>query len=262
MFSEWNLSYIFSEESWGAQTVHHIIIITQMNKKGRTGLTSQDWMNEQANPFSLDSKSASLTVLLIRLSSLIWQAFTKNRILNCLKGRPLSSQQSSYNNHFILKHICSICGRTRSSSYQTHHSLTSEQIPYPGICSRCERSAHSTLSERLPQVAAVYEIHHYHHVCCCQTTTSMNKSSVELCGVEILPPQPPSSKKSGISSFISRVYHPYSMPTLVKEQLPPPVNRWSKPTLSIKWAPFNLDYCSYTVKLSIHFKLWLCCLKT
>jgi len=205
-----------------------------MNKKGRTGLTSQDWMNEQANPFSLDSESASLTVLLIRLSPLIRQAFTKNQILNCLKGRPLSSQQSSYNNHFILKHICSICGRTRSSSYQTHHSLTSEQIPYPGICSRCERSAHSTLSERLPQVAAVYEIHHYHHVCCCQTTTSMNKSSVELCGVEILPPQPPSSKKSGIPSFISRVYRPYSMPTLVKEQLPPPVNRWSKPTLSIK----------------------------
>ncbi len=262
MFSEWNLSYIFSEESWEAQTVHHIIIITQMNKKGCTGLISQDWMNKQANPFSLDSESASLTVLLIRLSSLIWQAFTKNWILNCLKGRPLSSQQSSYNNHFILKHICSICGRTWSSSYQTHHSLTSEQIPYPGICSRCERSAHSTLPERSPQIAAVYEIHHYHHVCCCQTITFMNKSSVKLCGVNILSSQPPSFKKSGIPSFISRVYHSYSMLTLVKEQLPPLINHWSKSTLSIKWASFNLDYCSYTVKLFIHFKLWLCCLKT
>lgn len=262
MFSEWNLLYIFLEESWEAQTVHHIIIITQMNKKGCTELTSQDWMNEQANPFSLNSKSASLTVLLIRLSSLIWQAFIKNQILNCLKERPLSFQQSSYNNHFILKHICSICDRTWLLSYQTHHSLTSEQISYLSICSRCERSAHFTLSECLSQVAAVYEIHHYHHVCCCQTITLMNKSSVKLCGVKILSSQPLSFKKSGISSFISRVYCSYNMLTLVKEQLSSSVNCWSKPTLSIKWASFNLDYCSYTVKLFIHFKLWLCCLKT
>ena len=170
-------------------------------------------------------------MLFTRLSPLIRQASTKNRILNCLKVRPLSSQQSSYDSHATLKHICSICGRTRSSSYQRHHSLMSEKISHSDICSRCVRSF---LSEHLSQVAAVYEIHHYHHVCCDETTSSTNKSPVELCGMEISPPQPTSSAKLETSSPISRVYHPYRLPASVKEQLPPAINHWSKPTLSVK----------------------------
>lgn len=181
-----------------------------------------------------DSKSALLTVLFTRLSLLIRQASTRNRILNCLKVRPLSSQMSSYDSHSILKHTCSICGRTRSFSYQTRHPLTSREIPYSGICSRSVRSGHSILSEHLPQVAAVYEIHHYHHVSCCQTTSPMNKSPVELCGMEISPSLPISSGKSETPSPISRVYRPYSLPAPVKEQLPPFINHWSKPTLSVK----------------------------
>lgn len=177
---------------------------------------------------------ALLTVLFTRLSPLTRQASTKNRILNCLKVKPLSSQQSLYDSHAILKHICSICGRTWSSSYQKHHSLTPEEIPYSSICSRCVRSLQSILPKHLSQVAAVPEIHHYHHICCYETTSFTNKSPVELCGMEISPSQSISSEKLETSSPIPRVYHPYRLPAPVKEPSPPCINHWSKPTLSVK----------------------------
>ena len=67
------------------------------------------------------------------------------------------SQQTS-------EHICSLCGKHRSSRYSKLHPLAPGQAPEPGICSRpkCAKAVNEILM-RLPCRPIVYEIHHHHH---------------------------------------------------------------------------------------------------
>lgn len=153
--------------------------------------------------------------------------------MNFLKARPLSVEQYSCEDQLISKHTCSICGRARSSSYQKRHPLISEGNSDSGICSRCVSSACSTLLGRSSHGRAISEVHHYHHVCSCQTITQTlkDKSPAELSGTEIPLSQSQSFRSQGLASA-SRVYYPYSLPTVLKEQPPPPLCVWSKPIVS------------------------------
>ena len=62
------------------------------------------------------------------------------------------------------EHICSLCGKHRSSRYHELHPLAPGQTPEPGICSRpkCAKAVNEMLL-RLPYRLVVYEIHHHYH---------------------------------------------------------------------------------------------------
>ena len=159
------------------------------------------------------------------------QASIKDRIFNYLKAEPMSAQEDSPDRHSAFKHTCSTCGRVRSLRYQARHPLTSREIPCPGICSRCVRSAQPTSRGQLSKIETIYEVHHYHHVCSCQTTacTAADMSPVEL--PEVSSPRMQRFGSQGVSHS-SKVYRPYTLPSVFQEQPPPAIHTHSKPTLS------------------------------
>ena len=74
-----------------------------------------------------------------------------------------SSQSTSVSNSLTPKHVCSLCGKTRSKRYHYYHPLLPGQVPESGVCSRpkCARAVHETL--RLPYQLIVHETHYHYH---------------------------------------------------------------------------------------------------
>ena len=155
--------------------------------------------------------------------------------------------------HFIAsrKHICSLCGKRRSSRYGKLHPLAPGQVPEPGICSRpkCATAVNEMLL-RLPYRLIIYEIHHHH-----QSSTGLEEpppgytTKARLPGLspiqeESEPEEPsPNSTATELSSESSltrrielpdnRLYsgrHPFKRFHILVES-PPPVNSLKKPTL-------------------------------
>jgi hypothetical protein len=81
----------------------------------------------------------------------------------CRSSRHFTAPPSSISQR-TPEHICSLCGKHRSSTYRKLHPLAPGQVPEPGICSRskCAKTANEILLI-LPCRVNVYEIHHHHH---------------------------------------------------------------------------------------------------
>lgn len=81
----------------------------------------------------------------------------------CRSSRHFTTSPRS-TSRWTPEHICSLCGKHRSSRYRKLHPLAPGQAPEPGICSRpkCATAVNEMLL-RLPCRLVVYEIHHHHH---------------------------------------------------------------------------------------------------
>ena len=81
----------------------------------------------------------------------------------CRSSRHFTAPPSSISQQ-TPEHICSLCGKHRSSRYRKLHPLVPGQAPEPGICSRptCAEAVNELLLI-LPCQVNLYEIHHHHH---------------------------------------------------------------------------------------------------
>jgi hypothetical protein len=131
----------------------------------------------------------------------------------------------------LLQHICFICGKARSSTYQAQHPLIPGDIPIPGICSRrkCARVDYPMPMESPPPAVIIYKIHHYYHFSSGLCTSSpLAVTPVELPGEEALCRQVELSGEElpNIKGYLER-----GLPLFLEEPSPPPIRNWSKPTI-------------------------------
>src|SRR5436190_20698561 len=96
--------------------------------------------------------------------------------MDCERRRPWRSWPPSPS-FSAPRHICSLCGKPRSSSYQKRHPIAPGQAPAPGVCSRprCAKAVTDMLLAPCPRVV-VYEIHHHYHT---SSALSLTKGAVE-----------------------------------------------------------------------------------
>jgi hypothetical protein len=152
--------------------------------------------------------------------------------VNSPKTKSRHVRRGSYRSRPIPRHICFICGKARSSTYQTQHPLIPEDVLIPGICSRrkCARVGYSAMPTESPLPAVIiYEIHHHYHISSRLSTSSPSAvTPVELpeeealcCQVELSGEEVPN-----IRGYLER-----GLPLFLEEPSPPPVRNWSKPTI-------------------------------
>jgi hypothetical protein len=126
------------------------------------------------------------------------------------------------------RHICSLCGKPRSSTYHKRHPIAPGQTPEPGVCSRprCAKAVTEMLLAKSP--CPVYEIHHhhYHHTSSGTEAPSPINIAAELPGESSLADR---IELPGDSTYVKR-YGPGYL-SLIQDESPPPVNRSNKPTL-------------------------------
>jgi hypothetical protein len=129
-------------------------------------------------------------------------------------------------------HICSLCGKPRSSRFQKRHPIESGQTPEPSICSRpsCAKAVAEMLLAKTPSYpgVVVYEIHHHHyhnHISSGAEAPSPISSVAELPGESSLAGR---TELPGDSTYVP--YGPGCL-SLIRDESPPPVNRSNKPTL-------------------------------
>ena len=129
----------------------------------------------------------------------------------------------------IPQHICSICGKARSSTYQAQHPLAPGDAPIPGVCSRpkCARVGFSAMPMESPLPSVIiYEIHHHYHIS--STSSPSIVALVELPEEEVLCRRAELSGEEvpNIEGYLAR-----RLPLFLEEPPPPPVRNWSKPTI-------------------------------
>jgi hypothetical protein len=80
----------------------------------------------------------------------------------CRSSRNFTAPPRSID-QWIPEHICSLCGKHRSSRYRKLHPITPGQAPEPGICSRpqCTKVVTDTLLRLWCR--PLVEIHHHYH---------------------------------------------------------------------------------------------------
>ncbi|KAF8862754.1 hypothetical protein BDZ45DRAFT_686582 [Acephala macrosclerotiorum] len=174
------------------------------------------------------------------------------------------SQQST-----PARHICSLCGKSRSKRYHDQHPLTRGHVPEPGICSRskCAKAVNELL--RSPRQVIIYETHYHYHsssgpegpppnYAAAESQLPYNmlyeprRSSGDLSPIREEPPPPVNfssgsediaAELSGESSLAGRVELPdnrcsrrcaFRGLSPIPEESPPPVNFLKKPTLQKK----------------------------
>jgi hypothetical protein len=89
----------------------------------------------------------------------------RRRLWRSGSSRPPSPPPYSFSQ--ALRHMCSLCGKPRSSSYQKRHPIAPGQTPEPGVCSRprCAKAVADMLLAKSPcSGVVVHEIHHYYHI--------------------------------------------------------------------------------------------------
>ncbi|KAH8653953.1 hypothetical protein BGZ60DRAFT_519451 [Tricladium varicosporioides] len=154
-----------------------------------------------------------------------------------------------------VKHICSLCGKSRSKRYRDQHPLTPSQVLEPSICSRskCAKAVNELL--RSPREVIFYETHYHYHSSSTPEGPPPSYAAVELqlphnmlhgSRREESPPVNFSSRPediavelSGKNSVAGRVELPgnrcsrraFRGLTSIPEESPPPVNFLKKPTL-------------------------------
>jgi hypothetical protein len=179
------------------------------------------------------------------------------------------SQQSTPSSTSLTpRHICSLCGKSRSKRYHDQHPLLLGQAPEPGICSRpkCAKTVNEMLRPPCPVI--IYEIHHHYpsssglegpppSYTAAELRLSDNSLRQDLSpireesppsmnitsGPEETPQNYTSAELSGESSLTGRVElphnrcsrrHAFRRVSPMTEELPPPVNFLKKPTLQKK----------------------------
>jgi hypothetical protein len=175
------------------------------------------------------------------------------------------SSQLRHSQLTLAKHICSLCGKSRSKRYHDQHPLRLGQVPEPGICSRSKCAKAVTEMMRPACQVIIYETH-YHY----RSTSGLEESPPSYTSEELRlhdntppssrqslwdPSSPPMNLNSGLeetpinytaaelpgeSSLNGRVELPdnrcsrrrtFSRLSPIPEESPPPVNFLKKPTL-------------------------------
>jgi hypothetical protein len=176
------------------------------------------------------------------------------------------SQQSTPSSASLNpRHICSLCGKSRSKRYHDQHPLLLGQAPSPGICSRpkCAKAVNEMLRPPCPVI--IYEIHHHYHSSSGLEGPPPSYTAAELrladntlrrdlspireesppsmnitSGPEETPLNYTAAELSGESSLTGRVElpdnrcsrrHAFRRVSPIPEELPPRVNFLNKPTL-------------------------------
>jgi hypothetical protein len=127
------------------------------------------------------------------------------------------------------KHICSLCGKSRSKRYHDQHPLRLGQVPEPGICSRskCAKTVNEMM--RPAYQVIIYETHYHYH----STESPPSYTSEEL----RLPDNTlPSSRQSSWD------------PSPIQEDSPLPMNLCSGP----EEAPLNYTAAELSGESTCH----------
>ena len=126
------------------------------------------------------------------------------------------------------RHICSVCQRSRSSTYHARHPIRPGDLPTKqGICSRCVRRGWlEDVEERQPSAITVYEIHHHYVQCTCKTGNGLSVSPVEIMSQE--------RHVSCIELDAGEESDRKGLSLQFRDNLPPTVRFWNKPR-GFKW---------------------------
>ncbi|PVH68766.1 hypothetical protein DL98DRAFT_542151 [Cadophora sp. DSE1049] len=179
-----------------------------------------------------------------------------------------SRQSTPPSTSLTPRHICSLCGKSRSKRYHDQHPLLLGQAPEHGICSRpkCAKAVNEMLRPPCPVI--IYEIHHHYHSSSGLEGPPPSYTAAELrltdntlrrdlspireesppsmnitSGPGETPPNYTAAELSGESSLTGRVElpdnrcsrrHAFRRVSPMAEELPPPVNFLKKPTLQKK----------------------------
>jgi hypothetical protein len=175
-----------------------------------------------------------------------------------------SRQSTSSSTSLTPRHLCSLCGKSRSKRYHDQHPLLLGQIPQPGICSR-SKCANVNEMLRLLCPVIIYEIHHHYHsssglegpppsYTAAELPLSDNTLGRDLSHIreewppslnitprpQETPPNYTAVELSGESSLTGRVElpdnrcsrrHAFRRVAPMPDELPPPVNFLKKPRL-------------------------------
>jgi hypothetical protein len=136
--------------------------------------------------------------------------------------RPLSDCE-----RHVPQHICILCRKARSSSFQARHPITPGEIPILGICSRpnCAKALRETRLLTTQPLVRI-QINHYHHL-----EAGPSEGFRPCTSLERLPIYTPDrAELPGNCVSLTRMTRDIDGALFAtRERFPPPINKNSKP---------------------------------